>query len=157
MYNLSFQNTKIKDGFWRFYMDLNRNAVVKNVYERFRETGRFDALRCDWREGMPNKPHVFYDSDVAKWIEGVAYIIQESPAPEWEALVDEMVDHIAENQRRDGYFNSYYQTIEPSQVFIHREQHELYCLGHMIEAAIAYHEATGKDKLLNCVLKNVDI
>lgn len=157
MYNLSFKNTKIKDGFWRFYMDLNRNAVVKNVYERFQETGRFDALRCDWREGMPNKPHVFYDSDVAKWIEGVAYIIQESPAPEWEALVDEMVDHIAENQRRDGYFNSYYQTIEPSQVFIHREQHELYCLGHMIEAAIAYHEATGKDKLLNCVLKNVDM
>ena len=66
MYNLSFKNTKIKDGFWRFYMDLNRNAVVKNVYERFQETGRFDALRCDWREGMPNKPHVFYDSDVAK-------------------------------------------------------------------------------------------
>ena len=157
MYNLSFQNTKIKDGFWRFYMDLNRNAVVKNVYERFRETGRFDALRCDWREGMPNKPHVFYDSDVAKWIEGVAYIIREAPAPKWEALVDEMVEHIAANQRRDGYFNSYYQTIEPSQIFIHREQHELYCLGHMIEAAIAYHAATGKDKLLNCVLKNVDM
>ena len=147
----------MNNGFWRFYMDLNRTSVVKNVYDRFQETGRFDALRCDWREGMPNKPHVFYDSDVAKWIEGVAYIIQESPVPEWEALVDEMVDNIAENQRKDGYFNSYYQSIEPSKAFTQREQHELYCLGHMIEAAIAYHQATGKEKLLNCVLKNVDM
>ena len=157
MYNLSFQHTKIKDGFWRFYMDLNKTSVVKNVYERFRETGRFDALRCDWREGMPNKPHVFWDSDIAKWIEGVAYIIQETPAPQWEALADEMIENIAKNQRKDGYFNSYFLSVEPSKVFTQREQHELYCLGHMIEAAIAYHGATGKDTLLNCVLKNVDM
>ena len=155
--NLDFAKTTLKDGFWRFYSDLDRSSVVKHVYDRFKETGRFDALRCMWREGEPNKPHIFWDSDVAKWREGVAYLLERSPEPEWEALVDEMVDNIAANQRADGYFNSYFLTVEPSKIFCNRDWHELYCVGHMIEAAIAYHKATGKDKLLNCVLKNVDM
>ena len=157
MKNLSFDYTKINDGFWGFYNKLNRTSVVKNVYDRFKETGRFDALRCDWREGAPNKPHIFWDSDVVKWIEGVAYLIEELPEPELEALVDEMIDNIAQNQRSDGYFNSYFLSVEPSKIFTNRDWHELYCVGHTIEAAIAYHKATGKDKLLNCVLKNVDM
>lgn len=157
MKNLNFDCTIINDGFWRFYNVLNRKSVVKNVYNRFKETGRFDALRCDWREGAPNKPHIFWDSDVVKWMEGVAYLIEESPEPELEALVDEMIDNIAQNQRSDGYFNSYFLSVEPSKIFTNRDWHELYCVGHTIEAAIAYHKATGKEKLLNCVLKNVDM
>ncbi len=157
MKNLDFKQTTIKGGFWKFYSDLDRNSVVKHVYDRFKETGRFDALRCMWREGNPNKPHIYWDSDVVKWIEGVAYLIEMSPEPEWEALVDEMVDNIAANQRADGYFNSYFLSVDPSKIFTNRDWHELYCVGHTIEAAIAYHKATGKDKLLNCVLKNVDM
>ena len=157
MKNLNFKNIKIKDGFWKFYENLNKNVTVHAVYDRFRETGRFDALKCNWQEGMPNKPHIFWDSDVAKWIEGVAYIIQKTPMPELETLADEMIDDIAKNQRSDGYFNSYFLSIEPSKIFTNRDWHELYCTGHMIEAAIAYHKATGKDKLLNCTLKNVDM
>ncbi len=157
MINLDFTKTILKDGFWRFYYDLDRNSVVKHVYNRFKETGRFDALRCMWREGEPNKPHIYWDSDVVKWIEGVAYLIEMSPEPELEALVDEMVDNIAANQRADGYFNSYFLSVDPSKIFTSRECHELYCVGHTIEAAIAYHRATGKDKLLNCVLKNIDM
>ncbi|MGM9621908.1 MAG: glycoside hydrolase family 127 protein, partial [Butyricicoccus porcorum] len=137
--------------------DLNRMSAVKNVYCRFKETGRFNALHCDWREGMPNKPHIYWDSDVVKWIESVAYLIEEAPTPELVSLVDEMIDSIAENQRADGYFNSYFLSVEPSRIFTNRDWHELYCLGHMIEAAIAYHKATGKDKLLNCVHKYVDM
>lgn len=147
----------IKDGFWKFYGDLNRNAIVEAVYERFQETGRFDALRCDWHEGMPNKPHIFWDSDVVKWIEGVAYMLQDAPAPKWEERADEMIDYIVQNQRADGYFNSYFLTVDPSKTFTVRDDHELYCLGHLTEAAIAYHQATGKDKLLNCALKNIDL
>ncbi len=157
MKNLSFDCTKINNGFWNFYNKLNRKSIVKNVYNRFKETGRFDALRCDWREGNPNKPHIFWDSDVVKWMEGVAYLIEESTEPELEALVDEMIDDIAKNQRDDGYFNSYFLSVEPSKIFTNRDWHELYCVGHAIEAAIAYHKATGKDKFLNCVLKNVDM
>lgn len=157
MNNIPNTDVKIKDGFWRFYSDLNRNHIVENVYTRFKETGRFDAFRCDWHEGMPNKPHIYWDSDVVKWIEGVAYITGESPVPEWEAEVDQVVDYIVANQRSDGYFNSYFLSIDPSKIFTNRDWHELYCLGHAIEAAIAYHKITGKEKFLNSVLKNVDM
>lgn len=157
MENLGFEHTRVKDGFWNFYQNLDRNSIVKNVYDRFKETGRFDALNCNYREGMPNRPHIFWDSDVVKWIEGAAYLIEKEPAPELEALVDEAVDNIAANQRADGYFNSYFLSMEPLKIFTDRDCHELYCVGHMIEAAIAYHKATGKDKLLHCVLRNVDL
>lgn len=157
MKNLAFGNIIVKDGFWWFYSNLNRRVTVKAIYNRFKETGRFDAIRCNWHEGEPNKPHIFWDSDVVKWIEGAAYLIQMQPEPELEKLIDEMVDIIAENQRKDGYFNSYYLSVDPSKIFTDRGHHELYCTGHAIEAAIAYHQATGKDKLLNCVLKNIDM
>ena len=120
MNNIPSTDVKIKDGFWRFYSDLNRNHIVENVYTRFKETGRFDAFRCDWHEGMPNKPHIYWDSDVVKWIEGVAYITGESPVPEWEAEVDQVVDYIVANQRSDGYFNSYFLSIDPSKIFTNR-------------------------------------
>ena len=157
MKNLQGSNVKIKDGFWRFYSDLNRNSIVKNVYDRFKETGRFDAISRDWREGMPNKPHIYWDSDVAKWIEGAAYVIGESKDSKLEAIIDEVVEDIAKKQRADGYFNSYFLSVEPSKIFTNRDWHELYCLGHMIEAAIVYKKVTGKDKFLNCVLKNIDM
>ncbi len=156
MKNLSFENTVIKDGFWKFYEELNQNQVVKSVYDRFKETGRFDALKCTWKEGDEQQPHIFWDSDVAKWIEGVGYILMKNPSSDLEALVDEMVDDIAKNQREDGYFNSYFLTVKPDEIYHNRGDHELYCTGHLIEAAISYHKATGKDTLLNCMLKNID-
>ena len=156
MKNLGFEKTVIKDGFWKFYEDLNRNQIVHSVYERFKETGRFDALKCQWKEGDANKPHIFWDSDVAKWIEGVGYLLKKYPCEELELLVDEMVDDIAKNQREDGYFNSYFLTVNPEGIYRNRGDHELHCTGHLVEAAISYHQATGKDKFLNCMLKNVD-
>ena len=157
MKNVAFKNTTIKSGFWEFYSKLNRNVTVKAIYDRFKETGRFDAIKCNWHEGDENKPHIFWDSDVVKWIEGAAYLIHTKPEPELEKFIDEMVDSIAYNQRDDGYFNSYYLTIEPSKIFTNRNNHELYCAGHAIEAAIAYRKATAKDKFLNCMLKYVDM
>ena len=76
--------------------------------------------------------------------------------PEYENIVDNIINCIEKNQDEDGYFNSYIQTIGENRRFKKRNEHELYCLGHLIEAAIAYHEATGKDKLLKCVMKYCD-
>ncbi len=156
MKNLAFTQTQIKDGFWKFYEDLNKNTTIHAVYDRFFETGRFDALSCNWRQGAPNEPHIYWDSDTAKWIESVGFLCEKERMPKLEALVDEMVDTIAQNQRADGYFNSYFLTMAPSAIYTTRDDHELYCTGHFIEAAIAYHKSTGKDKLLQCVLKNID-
>ena len=156
MKNLHFGNTQILGGFWSHYDQLNRTVTIGNIYERFRETGRFDALKCDWKPGQPNKPHIFWDSDVAKWIEAVAYLTETHREPAWEALVDEMVENIAVNQKPSGYFNSYYITVEPDVEFQVRSNHELYCAGHLIEAAIAYDRATGKSRLLQVMQKYVD-
>lgn len=92
---------------------------------------------------------VFQDSDVAKWLEGVAYSLIIKPDVALEKRADDIIDIIAAAQQPDGYLNTYFTIKEPE----HRWQnllecHELYCAGHMMEAAVAYYEATGKDKLL---------
>lgn len=156
MKNLHFAQTRLTGGFWHHYAELNRNVTIPAVYDRFSETGRFAAFRCDWVDGMPNKPHYFWDSDVAKWMEGVAYLLLEQRDPELEAIMDETIEQIVKNQKPSGYFNIYYITIEPGIEFEKRGRHELYCAGHLIEAAVAYHEATGKDAFLNAMMRYAD-
>ena len=72
--SVDFSKTRITGGFWKRKQDMVRKTSIKAVYDRFCDTGRFDAFKFDWKEGMPNKPHYFWDSDVAKWLEGVAYL-----------------------------------------------------------------------------------
>ena len=66
--SVPFYDVQIDGGFWQARQRVNREVTLPAVLRRFTDTGRFAALRCDWREGMPQKPHIFYDSDVAKWI-----------------------------------------------------------------------------------------
>lgn len=152
MNSLRYFDVSITGGFWKQKQDLVRNTTTMAVYDRFKETGRIDAF--NFESGV--KAHFFWDSDVAKWIEGVAYLTKDKREPELEALVDAIVDNIEKYQGDDGYFNIYHMTIEPENRFKIRDHHELYCLGHLIEAGVAYYEATGKDKLLNLMCKYVD-
>lgn len=156
MKNVASSSVRISGGFWQHYEELVRKVTMQSVYDRFRETGRFDALRCDWKEGMPNQPHIYWDSDVAKWIESVGLLCEHRREPELEELADRAIGDIVEHQREDGYFNSYYLTCEPDKIFTERANHELYCAGHLIEAAIAYHRGTGKDALLKAVCRYAD-
>ncbi len=149
--------TSVKtEGFWKNRQKINTDVTIPKIYDRFKDTGRFDALKCKYEEGMP-KPHIFWDSDCAKWIESAAYSLALSPDEELEAKTDELIDNIASAQLEDGYFNSYYIPCELENRFTNRDNHELYCLGHLTEAAIAYYQATGKDKLLNVVKKYIDL
>ena len=155
--NVGFEKVRITGGFWAEKQELIRNVSAINVYNRFDETGRIGAFACDWKEGMAKQPHFFWDSDVAKWIESVAYITRLQKAPELEALADRIIDNVEKNQLEDGYFNIYHTVVKPGERFTRRNNHELYCAGHLLEAAIAYKEATGKDKLYCCMLKYVDL
>ncbi len=147
---VDFSCVDLNDGFWQDRYNLNKNTTIPAVRDRFEETARFDAMRFNFIKNG-KKVHFYYDSDVAKWVEAVAYIIKKdrSSMEENEKLIDDMVEDMARAQRDDGYINSYHQQFEPSQIFKNRDHHELYCCGHFIEAAIAYHEATGKRKLLD--------
>ncbi|MBP3378977.1 MAG: glycoside hydrolase family 127 protein [Clostridia bacterium] len=140
-------------GFWKAKEDLNRDVTIPAVYERFSESGRIDAFRCDWKEGEPKKPHFFWDSDVVKWIEGAAYCLSRKADPELEAKVEAIIDEIEKNRDENGYFNIYFTVVEPEARFDYRSHHELYCAGHMFEAAVAYYEATGKRRFLDIAEK----
>ncbi len=100
---------------------------------------------------------VFQDSDAAKWIEAAAYSLSNYPDKELEKTVDELIDIISNAQDEDGYLNTYYTIKDREKRWTNLlEGHELYCSGHMIEAACAYFEVTGKDKLLKVMLKNAE-
>jgi len=101
---------------------------------------------------------LFQDSDVAKWLETVAYCLQNGDAAEFEALADEAIDLIAAAQEPDGYFNTYFQLTAPERKLTNLyEAHELYCLGHLTEAAVSYYQATGKRKLLDITLRFIEL
>ena len=155
MENIKFSDVAITGGFWKAKQKLNRESVIWAVYDRFTETGRFEALKCKWKEGQPNKPHIFWDSDVAKWMESAAYLIKEKPSAKLEKIIDKWVGIIAENQEESGYFNSYYTRFPEVKRFDNRDGHELYCVGHWIEAAVAYFDATGKRTFLDIVPSKV--
>lgn len=156
MSNISFENVNITNGFWKKKQDLNNDVTVYAVRDRFKDTGRFDAFKCDWQDGMPNRPHIFWDSDIAKWIEGAAYLLSKGENKEIESDIEFIIDCIEKNQADDGYFNIYFQLFEPDKRFTRRADHELYCAGHLIEAAIAYYNATKKDRFLKLMCKYVD-
>ena len=153
---IPFTDVAITGGFWQTRQRLNRDVTVKAVMDRFMETGRFGAFRCDWREGMPGKPHIFWDSDIAKWMESVAYLVEQGPMPELEKVVEETIDQIERHQDENGYVNSYFTSVEPAKRWRERWAHELYCAGHLIEAAVAWRHATGRDRFLNIMRRYAD-
>ena len=154
MNSVDFSKIKLTDGFWKERQDLIRSTTVNAVYDRFYETGRFEAFKCD--KSSEIKPHIFWDSDVAKWIEGVAYLLVEKSEPRLEKIVDELIDLIEKNQDECGYFNIFFTVVEPQNRFTNRDCHELYCAGHLMEAAVAYYQATGKRKFLDLMCKYAD-
>lgn len=101
---------------------------------------------------------VFQDTDVAKWLEAVAYALEVCPDEELERLADETINLIGRAQCEDGYLNTYFTIKEPSLRWTNlKEGHELYTAGHMIEAAVAYYEATGKKEFLHIVERFADL
>lgn len=100
---------------------------------------------------------VFQDSDLAKWLEAVAYQLYLRPDPELEALADSAIDLVEKAQMSDGYVNTYFQLTDISKRWTNlRDDHELYTAGHMMEAAVAYWQATGKDRLLKVMRRMAD-
>ena len=117
---------------------------------------------CVWPDD-PKKPEdrfygfVFQDSDFAKWIEAVAYSLQQYSDPELEKTADEAIDIVCSAQRSDGYLDTFYIINDITKRFTNlRDHHELYCFGHLVEGAVAYYEATGKNKLLQAVCRYAD-
>lgn len=117
-------------------------------------------LAAEKLRGKDVKPDEFYgmvfqDSDVAKWIEAAAYALAAGEDPELEKAVDETIQLYGASQHEDGYVDSYFTVKCPDKMWTNIcDAHELYCAGHMMEAAVAYYEVTGKRELLDIMSKN---
>lgn len=145
MKNFSLKQCKTTEGFFADLQKMNAEVTMNAVYKRFKETGRFDALKC---ERLDIKTHIFWDSDVAKWLEAAAYLLSRREDPQIKSWYNEAVEDIIANQQECGYFNSYFQVYEPENIFTNRDGHELYCAGHLLEAAVAAKQYLNDDRLL---------
>ncbi|MHA6532574.1 glycoside hydrolase family 127 protein [Paenibacillus sp. BAC0078] len=155
----------IQDEFWGRYIRLVQDVVIPYQYEALhdrvpeaepsRAIANFE-IAAGRREGEFHG-WVFQDSDVAKWLEAVGYSLSIKRDPDLEAKADAVIDLVGEAQQPDGYLNTYFTIKEPGKRWTNLQDcHEMYCTGHFIEAAVAYYEATGKDKLLQIMRRMVD-
>lgn len=162
---IGIRQFRIKDPFWDYYEDLVLHTVLpyqekilndaipgiekSHALENFRiAAGRSEGTFY----GM-----VFQDSDVAKWAEAVSNAIAVGDDPTWDEKMEQLIDLLAAAQEEDGYLDTYFQIKEPAKKWENlQEAHELYCMGHMIEAAVAHYEATGKRGFLQIGVKLAD-
>ncbi len=154
-------HVQVKDGLWANRQTTNRNRTIPAIYHHLEATGRIDAWKMKPDRERPTKGHViymFWDSDTGKWLEAVAYSLQTHPDPALEQQADDVINLIEAAQADDGYLNTYFGNLEPENRFKNlRDWHEMYNAGHLIEGAVAYKRATGKDKLLNILCRFTDL
>lgn len=164
LYNASLKNIRTNDVFWSTYTDLVGNVILPFQWDLINDkVNNAPKSYCihNFRvaAGLEKGKHegtIFQDTDLAKWLEAVAYVLERKNDPCLEELADSSIELVAQAQCDDGYLDTYYTiTGEPrwSDLF---EGHELYTAGHMIEAAVAYYEATGKRKFLDVVCRLAD-
>jgi uncharacterized protein len=156
--SLPMADVTIDDDFWSPRRETVRTGTLPQQERQLRSGGQFEALRLGWKPGDPNEPHIFWESDVAKWIEAASYSLATTPDPALEAAVDEAIELLAGAQQEDGYLNVYFTVVRPGERFTDlRDTHELYCAGHLIEAGVAHFQATGKTSLLDIVRRFADL
>ena len=161
-----FTKVSINDEFWGPRILTNRRVTIPDTFEKSEETGRIKnfAIAGGLEEGE-HEGIYFNDSDVFKIIEGAGYSLNVNPDPKLKEYVDGVIAKIAAAQEEDGYLYTQ-RTINPSKVqqgagekrwdhMIHN--HELYNVGHMYEAAVAYYLATGEKNLLDVAIKNANL
>lgn len=163
---LRVADVTIHNPFWRRYLELIRTKVLPYQWDALNDRVEgAEPSHCmhnfrvaAGREEGSFGGFVFQDSDVMKWIEAAAFSLMWHPDPGLEQTVDGAIDDICAAQQPDGYLNTYYILNGLDGRFTNlKDNHELYCLGHMLEAATAYYQATGKDKLLNAAVRYVDL
>lgn len=149
----------IEDAFWAPRLRINRERTLPSQYRLLWETGRVDnLLRVAGKSEQPFQGRVFNDSDVYKWLEAASWTLAASraPDPELERMIDEAVEAVAGAQQPDGYLNSYFSLDRAGERWTNFDLHEMYCAGHLFQAAVAHHRATGSTRLLDVATRFAD-
>ncbi len=150
-------SVKIHGGFWGPVVEINRNTTIPHILDKVEEVGGFDALRESADPTRKLKVHPFRDSDVAKSTEAAAYALHSEADAELASRIDSIVELFGSAQMDDGYLNSYYAHTGIEHRWTNlRDRHEMYCAGHIIEAAVAHYHATGSSSFLKIAQKFAD-
>lgn len=147
---VNFSHVKINDSFWSPRLQKLATATLPVCINQIEVvTGRMQNFKNAATHSGKHSGVFFDDSDVYKAMEGMAYSLINNPNAEIEAKLDEWVDNVAAAQESDGYINTYFSLTGLDGRWIDMNMHEMYCAGHLLEAGIAYYQATGKTKLLD--------
>ena len=163
---LPLKALNVDDFFWKKYTGLVTKEIIPYQWKALNdEVADAEPSYCidnfkvaaGLKEGTFHG-WVFQDTDLAKWLEAVAYSLSYEPNEALEKLADDAIDLVGKAQQENGYINTHFSILHPGKQYCNlKEGHELYTTGHFIEAAIAYYEVTGKDKFLNIMKKNADL
>ena len=155
---LSLSATKFTNGFWTKRQSLNHTVSLKHGYAMLHKAGNFHNLKmAAGLETGSYRGMNFADENIYKWLEAMGWELSRAPDPELQSLADEVISLLAKSQAPDGYLNSYYQVVEPDARWSDMDfGHELYCAGHLIQAAIAFRRALGDERLLQIAVRFAD-
>lgn len=154
---VDFSHVKITDNFWAPRLQSHAAMTLAVCIDQIEnQTGRIRNFENAAKGEGEHSGIFFDDSDVYKALEGIAYTLKNHPDPQLEKKADEWIDKFAAAQQPDGYINTFYTLTGPEKRWRNMDKHEMYCAGHMIEAAVAYFQATGKRKLLDVSIRMAD-
>lgn len=149
---------KMREGFWKTRVDRNHEHGIPRLLSHLEEHGVVDNFMVvSGRKSGERRGPYFSDSDLFKWMEGAAFDLQTHDDPKLKADLDRVIDEVVAAQNDDGYLNTFFQGELAGQRFRNLPvEHELYCAGHLFQAAVAHHRATGDDRLLNAASRYAD-
>jgi uncharacterized protein len=155
----SLHTPRITGGFWGKRLEMNAREAIFYQWEQLVQSRCIDNFRIaagqidGFREG-----YFFADSDAYKWLDAASRILAANPGPKLKQLVDDLISLLEAVQMPDGYIYTYNQIHFPGQRWVDLQiEHELYCLGHLIEAGVSHHAATGETRLLAIVRRVADL
>lgn len=159
-----FHSIKITDSLFKHYVDLIAKKMLPYQWDVLNGKGECVKSYCinnfKIAAGVLSGEHkgvVFGDTDAYKWLEAVAFCAMNGEK-DFIPVADELIELIEKAQQPDGYLNTYFTVVHPEQRWKNlREGHELYSAGHLFEAATAYYQATGKERLLNVACRFADL
>ena len=151
LHTVPIRAVKMGDGFWRARRAINVEKSIPSMLAELEQHGVVDNfLRLEGKKNVPRRGPLYTDSDIYKWMEAVAFVLQSGDDAKLRAEFDRLTDIIAGAQEPSGYLNTYWSGERASKRFTEMyRSHELYCMGHLLQAAIAYYRATGNRKLLD--------
>jgi DUF1680 family protein len=147
----------LADDFWEPRRRINREVTLPSQYSHLEDTGRLDNFRrASGKTGGEYQGIYFNDSDVYKWLEAASWALAEDADPDLERMVDAAITEIEDAQRPDGYLNTFFTFERADDRWTDFDLHEMYCAGHLFQAAVAHFRATGSRRLLDVATRFAD-